>query len=246
MKIKKHIAAFMAAVTLLAVTPAALAAGKSCSITAQSGSAAAGESVSVTVSISDNPGYTNYGIALDYDREKLELLSIESTAQAPALSSCSTQWTPAENSGLDTAKSYAYVTAAHAEQQSENGAIFTASFKVLEGAEGEAQVTPKVIYVRDNTALFSVFEEIGAQVTSAFISIESSGTEDFLLGDVNSDGAITGMDAAKVYAYYNGKIELTDAELKAADANGDTVVSGVDAAAIYALFNGKIEKLPAA
>ena len=65
------------------------------------------------------------------------------------------------------------------------------------------------------------------------------------LGDVNGDGEINAVDAAMVYAYYNGKLELTAEQLTAADVNGDGEVNAVDASLIYAVYNGKLEKLPA-
>ena len=41
---------------------------------------AAGKTVTVPVRITGNRGFTNFGIALDYDREQLELLSIQTAA----------------------------------------------------------------------------------------------------------------------------------------------------------------------
>lgn len=62
-----------------------------------------------------------------------------------------------------------------------------------------------------------------------------------LLGDVNEDGVVNNVDAAVVYAMYNGKVSPTESQATAADVNGDGVISNVDAAMIYAFYNGKIE-----
>ena len=66
-----------------------------------------------------------------------------------------------------------------------------------------------------------------------------------ILGDVNNDGKADNLDAALVYAYYNGKQELSARQLAAADVNGDGKVDNQDAALIYALYNGKISAFPA-
>ena len=66
-----------------------------------------------------------------------------------------------------------------------------------------------------------------------------------ILGDVNNDGKADNLDAALVYAYYNGKQELSARQQTAADVNGDGKADNIDAALIYALYNGKISAFPA-
>lgn len=66
-----------------------------------------------------------------------------------------------------------------------------------------------------------------------------------VLGDVNGDGKADNLDAALVYAYYNGKQELSARQQTAADVNGDGKADNIDAALIYALYNGKISAFPA-
>ena len=66
-----------------------------------------------------------------------------------------------------------------------------------------------------------------------------------VLGDVNNDGKADNLDAALVYAYYNGKQELSARQLAAADVNGDGKADNLDAALIYAFYNGKITAFPA-
>ena len=67
-----------------------------------------------------------------------------------------------------------------------------------------------------------------------------------VLGDVNNDGKADNLDAALVYAYYNGKQELSARQQTAADVNGDGKADNLDAALIYAFYNGKITAFPAA
>ena len=67
-----------------------------------------------------------------------------------------------------------------------------------------------------------------------------------ILGDVNGDGKADNLDAALVYAYYNGRQAFSAQQLAAADVNGDGKVDNQDAALIYAYYNGKITAFPAA
>ena len=65
------------------------------------------------------------------------------------------------------------------------------------------------------------------------------------LGDVNGDGKVDNLDAALVYAYYNGRQAFSAQQLAAADVNGDGKADNLDAALIYAFYNGKIAAFPA-
>lgn len=66
-----------------------------------------------------------------------------------------------------------------------------------------------------------------------------------ILGDVNGDGKVDNLDAALVYAYYNGRQAFSAQQLAAADVNGDGKADNLDAALIYAFYNGKIAAFPA-
>lgn len=85
----------------------------------------------------------------------------------------------------------------------------------------------------------------GKRLASNVVSITITHPEP-VKGDANGDGVIDYLDAANVYAFYAGKMELTDAQLKVLDVNGDGVVDYMDAALIYALYNGRIIAFPAA
>ena len=62
---------------------------------------------------------------------------------------------------------------------------------------------------------------------------------------MNSDGVIDNLDAAMVYAAYNGKGTLSDEQAACADVNGDGVIDNLDASMIYAYYSGRLEKFPA-
>lgn len=248
----KKIISIMLSVLLLTglVVTAVAAELTTCTVSADTVNASAGGEVTVPIRISDNPGFTNFGIALDYDREVLTLVSIntadgETVYLCGTLAAASPAWDPAsdanakENPAFAADQTYGYVTAASAEAIAEDGVLFTATFTVSEGFSGTAEITPIVSYIRNNTAVFSVFEEITATVEAGAVTMG-------LLGDVNGDGEITPVDAAMTYSIANGKLEATEARRAAADVNGDGEIGPVDAAMIYSYANGKLAKFPAA
>lgn len=71
-------------------------------------------------------------------------------------------------------------------------------------------------------------------------------TESVNYGDVSGDGKINNTDAARIYAYLNGKTTLDAGQLLAADVNGDGKVTNLDASMVYAYLNGKLSVFPAA
>ena len=80
-------------------------------------------------------------------------------------------------------------------------------------------------------------EEARLAAATARVSVENS---EALTGDVNGDGEVTNLDAALIYAAFNGLYELTEEQTTAADVNKDGQVTNLDAAFIYAYFNGRI------
>ena len=230
----------------LTVTVAAEAT-ESCVITAESVAAKAGEQVTVAVSISENPGFTNFGIALDYDREKLELVSLTPAAMCGEMAFGSTAWNPAQDeqaknhAGFDQTKTYGYVVCASETQITDHGTLFSAVFQVKEAAQGTAAVTPIVSYIRDNTALFSFFAPVNAEVNAGAVAVEE---KTILYGDVNGNGRIEAIDAAVTYMHVNKKIKLDAQQQVAADINGNGKIEAIDAAGIYMYVNKKLTSFP--
>jgi VCBS repeat-containing protein len=58
-------------------------------------------------------------------------------------------------------------------------------------------------------------------------------------GDINGDGVITPADANVIYQVTNGKLKLSEEELKALDINGDGQVTNADAAELMKNYVGK-------
>jgi len=212
-----------------------------CSISADSVSGRPGEKITVPVRITANPGFTNFGIALDYDREKMTLVSIQlaDDSREPYLcgsfAASNIAWNPALDAnaeGFPEDVCLGYVVCAHPEAVSSEGILFTATFRLADDFTGTAAVTPVVNYLRNNEALFSVFETVDARTEPGTVTADAA---TILIGDVNQDGYITADDAASAFAASKGALELTQAQKIAADANGDGYITADDAAQIFAM-----------
>ena len=227
---KKFIAVTLAVLLSLALPLGVMAAElTSCTVTADSVAGEPGETVTVAVKIADNPGFTNFAIALDYDREHLILKSIETqNGDDPYLcgSNVSINKTWDENE-----KEYGFVVSASADPVKENGILFTVTFEIAADFVGEAQVTPVVQYIRNNEAVFSIFEEIHATVTAGMIT-------SVLVGDVHGDGIIEYNDVMMAYKAFLGETELTAEQMAVVDTNRNGTVEEAEYRAIYQIYIG--------
>ena len=227
---KKFIAIILAVLLSLAVPFQVLAAElTNCTVTAGSAAGAPGEEVTVEVRIGENPGFTNFAIALDYDREHLTLKGINTKdGSTPYLCgsnvSINEVWDAEE-------KEYGFVVSASADPVKENGILFTVTFEIAADFVGEAQVTPVVQYIRNNEAVFSIFEEIHASVTAGAVT-------SVLVGDVNGDGIIEYNDVMLAYKAFLGEAELTQEQMAVVDANRNGTVEEAEYQAIYQIYIG--------
>lgn len=204
----------------------------SCIVLADSVSGRPGETVTVPVRIENNPGFTNFGIALDYDREQLELVSIQMTDEQKSPYLCGS-YADANIAWESENVTYGYAVCALAEETGENGVLFTVSFRLTEAFKEEALVTPKVHYVRNQSAVPAVFDEVQVQVTPGTVSRNSESP--VKAGDVNADGYITADDAASAFAASKDATKLTPQQKIAADVTGDGYITADDAAQIFAM-----------
>lgn len=224
---KKIISIVLTVALIFALAVTAMAAEiAECTVSADSASAAAGKTVTVPVRITGNRGFTNFGIALDYDREQLELLSIQ-TAEGETPYLCGTaaagnpQWTGADG------KAYGYVTAALEDAVTEDGILFTATFRVSESFSGTAAVQPAVQYMRSNKRLLSVFDAIPVTAVSGTVST-------VLVGDYDRNGEVDVFDAVGLYAAVIDDVDFSEDDLNRLDVNRDGEIDIFDVMAIYA------------
>ena len=221
---KKGIAMILAVLLCLMIPIAAAAAElTSCTLTAVSGVAVPGETVTMEIRIENNPGYTNFAIALDYDRNKLTLLSLDPVIGA--MVSTNLNWQDANGTEMG------YVVCASPEPIKENGILFTATFEISADAVDEAVVTPQVQYIRNNEAVFSIFEAISAAVNPGSVTTVRN-------GDISGDGIIEYNDVMLAYKAFLGETELTAAQMAAVDSNGNGIVEEAEYQAIYQIYIG--------
>lgn len=225
---KKFIAICLAALLSLALPLAVMAAElTSCTVTADSVAGEPGETVTVAVRIADNPGFTNFAIALDYDREHLTLKSMGTKdGDTPYL--CGDH--VSVNKAWDE-DGHGFVVSALADPVKEDGILFTVTFEIASDFVGEAQVTPVVQYIRNNEAVFSVFEQIHAAVAAGTVT-------SVLAGDVNGDGLIEYNDVMLAYKAFLGEAELTRSQMAVVDSNRNGTVEEAEYQAIYQIYMG--------
>lgn len=227
---KKIISAVLAAVLLLAMAVTATAADMAdCAVSADSVTGAAGGTVTVPIRVTGNRGFTNFGIALDYDREQLELVSLQTAGKTPYLcgtaAAANPQWTGSDG------KTYGYVTAALEEAAAEDGILFTATFRLSETFAGTAEIRPVVQYMRSNQRLLSVFDEIPVETAAGTVST-------VLVGDFDQNGQVDVFDVMGLYAAVSGNTDFTEEDLASLDVNGDGGIDVFDVMALYAIVTG--------
>lgn len=225
---KKWICCILAVVLVLLLAIGVYAEETTCLISGDPLTAEPGETVTVPIRISGNPGFTNFAVELHYDSAALTLTAIEDVAGD--VTSVNLAW--ADGDGILRG----YVVSASAEVITADTVLFNAVFTVGADFSGSTEITPVVTYIRNNSAVFSVFQELTATVQSGTLEVE----EAIVLGDVNGDGIVNLKDAVLVRAYLNGRYAGADNFARVADVNGDGKINMRDAVMIYAYANDTI------
>lgn len=197
-----------------------------CSISVDSVPTPPGEQITVPIRITENQGFTNFAISLEYDPEELKLLSINTTDGETnylcgSLISTNISWEKAKG----------YIVSASSDAVAGDGILFTATFQVSVNLKGSAKVTPIVHYIRNNAAVFSIFEEITASVTPGTVNA-------IVAGDVTGDGVLEYDDVMLVYKVSLGEAKLEEEEKLLADINGDQIIDNLDVEEIYRIYTG--------
>ena len=175
-------------------------------------SARPGDTVTVPVTLTNNPGLITAKITLTFDDTRLQLVSAEDTGLLAG--------------GVfgDTMASPYALTWEKGDQtadNTENGILANLTFKVLaDAATGTAALTAEVSDT-GNTAM----ESVALTVTDGAVNVT-----DYFPGDVNSDGVVELMDVTVLRRFIAGWSGVTVDEA-AADLSGDGMI-GLDDAVI--------------
>lgn len=230
---KKFIGAFTAIIITMGITLSAAAQSLGCEVSVKDVTVQQKGQVTIPVEISSNNGFTNAAILLDYDRQQLELVSIntkDAKLLCGDLTSVNIKWTDGENN-------YGYIVIASEEAIDTDGELFTATFNMKDEFAEQATVTPIVKYMRNNTALFSVFENIQATAQAGVIVKDAEASvPDTVPGDFNGDGAITMLDVADAFEVYMNEDEINETQKQAADFNGNGVIDMLEVAELFDIY----------
>lgn len=230
---KKIITLILSVLVVLGLSVTAIAVSV-CTVSADSVTASPGENITVPVRIAGNSGFTNFSIMIDYDREALELVSIDTqvgrnTYLCGDYASVNTDYKD------ENGKSFGYINCALSDKCGTSGVLFTVTFKVSEDFEGEAEIRPVVNYIRNNAAVFSVFEEVTADVNYGTVTVSAS-SPDELKGDVNGDGTVDVFDIAALYSKILSGEAFDAEDMAASDVNGDGNVDVYDTSELYRMI----------
>lgn len=225
---RKIIGIFVAMLMAVSLPLAIYAVGsKTCTVFAESVVTGAGDTVTVAVRIADNPGFTNFSIALEYDPAILTLESIQtSDERGPFLCGQFVSVDTRFAGGLGGC-----VVAACAETVEGDGILFTATFAVADGANMATAITPHVNYIRNNQAVGGIFEDIHATAQAGTVTIVTP-------GDLNGDGLVEYDDVMLAYRAYLGVLELSQVQMAMVDENGNGTVEESEYLAIYGIYIG--------
>ena len=218
---KKIITVLMTILITMFLTLTVAAQSSGCTVTAKDIEIQQKGQVTVPIEISSNNGFTNFAIALDYDREQLELISInikdgETEYLCGELVSVNTEWTDTDGN------TYGYIAVASETEITVDGVLFTATFNTTDNFTETATVTPVIKYMRNNTVLFSVFENAEVSVQPGNITFETgSETPEIIYGDLNGDGELTYKEVLTTLAAFRSKTSLSETQMVSADIDGD-------------------------
>lgn len=201
-----------------------------CAVTVDSIATPAGKQITVPVRITANQGFTNFAISMKYDHEKLKLISIQ-TEDSETPYPSGTQVSINDVCEDTEEESCGYVVLANADALAGDRILFTATFLVDADFKDTATVTPVVHYFRNNSAVFSIFEEITASVTSGTITA-------VMAGDINANGVLEYDDVMMAYKASLGEVSLTEEQKLLADINGDQKIDHLDVEKIYEIYTG--------
>lgn len=176
-----------------------------------------GNSFTVPVEFVNNPGITGFSLELSYDTEYLELISVSDGDFAGMTKSKEISENP-----------YVIVWN-HGTADQTGSTAATLTFRAKDGVEGTAQIQ---VAFRNGEKPWNVMDEtIPFTAKSGTVTISN-----YIPGDANGDGNVTGRDATRVVQHVAGWNVTID--MNAADANGDGTVSGRDATRIVQYVAG--------
>lgn len=187
--------------------------------------ASAGNTVTLTISLQDNPGIVSLALNVKFDETVMKLVKAEDTGMISGGEHKQMLTSPYRlNWANDTMMT----------NITENGCIAVLTFEISEEARKGAYPV-SVEYDLENGDIYnSELEAIPFEVQNGVITVVNAAR-----GDVNGDGVINGLDRAALNRYLTmGREALQDIDLAAADVNSDGKVNNVDRAILSRYLAG--------
>ena len=180
-----------------------------------------GETVTVTVTIENNPGILNALLTLEFDAG-VELIKVERgdalgnlnmTTSGVLQSGCKFLWDAVDTADLT------------------DGIMLTLTFRIPEDAQDGTAYAIKFSYV-DGDIADNDLDPVDVELVSGKIEVQA-----FLFGDVNNDGRINGTDVTMIRRYITGGYNV-EILTQAADVNHDGRINGTDVTLIRRYITG--------
>lgn len=182
-------------------------------------SAKAGSTVTVDISIKNNPGITAFNFSVDYPEEVMALTGVEyKTLFSSKASGSKTMTSPFIISWFSTLS----------EDETANGVIATLTFKVNEDVEAGSY--PINLTYDENNVFDSSFTNIAFSVDNGDVIVT-----DYVPGDVNGDTVVNMKDIVLLQQYLNDWDVTIDES--AANVNGDASVNMKDIVLLQQYLN---------
>lgn len=209
---KRFLSLFLAVILVLSCIPMTAFASTTAdsTITVETISAAAGATVDVDISITNNPGIAGATFTIKY-HEDLTLLSatngsafaeLDYTQPGTFSNPCNFTW-DSENA-----------------EATENGVFLTLTFQVAEDAAENAKLNVDLSYRYGD--IFNNDEDLDFNVVNGNVVVL-----DYIPGDVYEDGVINSKDTRLIRQYIAGGYDITINE-SAADVNDDGIINAKD------------------
>lgn len=210
---------------LLLCLPMTALATENATLSADTVTAAAGGTVTVPIRLEGNPGFTNFAVSLEYDKEKLTLVSLNAQSEEGSAYLCGSLTAGNPEWKVEEGTANGYLAGASAEVITGDGTLFTATFRLAADFSGTASVKPVVHYLRNGGE---------AGFTDVAVTAKAGSISNYIPGDVNDDGEVTLEDAMMTYNASIGLIKENDRM----DIDQDGEITLVDAMTIYNLSLG--------
>ncbi|MBR3844212.1 MAG: leucine-rich repeat protein, partial [Clostridia bacterium] len=188
-------------------------------ITVDHATARPGETVTVGITVADNPGVTDLNLLLTFDNTRLDVVSVEGNSNFNGLTHTV--------SGTDIILHWADVWGDM--NNNANGTVATVTFRVKDACQ--AEVTQLALSYGEYDILNSLFEQVSFAVVPGSVTVEGR-----VSGDVNEDGNIDNRDYSLLERYLNDW-DVTICE-KAADVNRDGEINNKDYSLLQRYLNG--------